>query len=313
MDEPTAPPTAELTQPLPNRSMRRLRWAFLSGQGLRVGWKALLFVCIYLGLSLAATPALRHIISPKPTGPISPTLALIRESWEVILVFIATAVLARIERRSVFSFGYVGSGKLVRLASGAVWGFVSLSVLIGVLWQTGSLVFDGFSLHGLAVWRYAITWALVFALVGLFEESLLRGYLQYTLSEGLGFWSAALLLSVAFALLHGRNQGESVFGLMAVGAGGMVFCLSLWYTKSLYWAVGFHAGWDWGQSYCYGTANSGWLMQGHLLSAHATGDPLWSGGATGPEASLWLLPVLVLMAAGMWIWWGKPRARSPVV
>jgi uncharacterized protein len=75
--------------------------------------------------------------------------------------------------------------------------------------------------------------------------------------------------------------------------------------KSLYWAVGFHAGWDWGQSYFYGTANSGLLMQGHLLSAHPTGNPLWSGGATGPEASLFLLPILVLMAASMRMWWGK--------
>jgi membrane protease YdiL (CAAX protease family) len=295
LDEPTIPP--------PDR--HTLKWVFFSEDGLRVGWKVLLFVCLYQGLSLATTPVFRHVISTKPTGPIPPALALIRESWEVLLVFAATWVLARIDRRGVLSFGYTGGGKLVRLLGGAAWGFVSLSALIGVLWQTGSLVFDGYALGGLAVWRYAVAWALVFVLVGILEESLLRGYLQYTLSQGMGFWWAAFLLSVTFALLHTRNNGESLFGLLAVGAGGMVFCLSLWYTKSLYWAVGFHAGWDWGQSYFYGTANSGWLMQGHLLSAHPTGNPLWSGGATGPEASLFLLPILVLMAASMWLWWGR--------
>jgi len=120
-----------------------------------------------------------------------------------------------------------------------------------------------------------------------------------------------LLLSVTFALLHTRNSGESLFGLLAAGAGGMVFCLSLWYTKSLFWAVGFHAGWDWGQSYFYGTSNSGWLMQGHLLAGHPKGNPLWSGGgATGPEASLFLLPLLVLMAASMWMWWGKGKSTA---
>ncbi len=306
MDEPTILPNAGVTKSVPHRY--RLKWVFLSEHGLRVGWKVLLFVCLYQGLTLAATPVLRHFISTKPTGPVPPESALIRESWEVILVFAATWVLARIERRGVFSFGYTGGGKLVRLMSGAAWGSVSLSVLIGVLWRNGSLVFDGYSLGGAAVWRYAIAWALVFMLVGILEESLLRGYLQYTLSKGLGFWWAALLLSVTFALLHTRNNGESLFGLLAVGAGGMVFCLSLWYTKSLYWAVGFHAGWDWGQSYFYGTANSGWLMQGHLFLAHLTGNPLWSGGATGPEASLFLMPILVLMAASMWMWWGKGKS-----
>ena len=97
--------------------------------------------------------------------------------------------------------------------------------------------------------------------MGIFEESLLRGYLQYTLSRGIGFWWAALLLSIAFAVWHVSNSGESLLGLLSVGAGGFVFCLSLWYTKSLWWAVGFHAGWDWGQSYFYGTPNSGLLMK----------------------------------------------------
>lgn len=198
---------------------------------------------------------------------------------------------------------------MIRLVSGAIWGFVSLSVLIGVLWKSGSLVFDGRSLSGLAAWKYAFAWALVFLLVGIFEESLLRGYLQYTLARGIGFWRAALLLSVAFALWHVGNSGESPLGLVSVGAGGFVFCLSLWYTKSLWWAVGFHAGWDWGQSYFYGTPNSGLVMKGHLLAEHPLGNPLWSGGTAGPEASLFLLPLLLLMAICMWIWWGR---RKPV-
>jgi membrane protease YdiL (CAAX protease family) len=302
VEEPTILPSVEMPGPAANR--RTLRWVFLGEHGLRAGWRVLLFVCLYQGLTIATAPVLRHFISTTPTGPIPPALALIREFWEVLLVFGATWVLARIERRRVLSFGYTGNGKLALLVSGAVWGFVSLSVLIGVLWLNGSLAFDGSSLSGLAIWRYAVAWALVFLLVGVLEESLLRGYLQYTLSQGVGFWWAALLLSVAFALLHTRNNGESVLGLLAVGAGGMVFCLSLWYTKSLFWAVGFHAGWDWGESYFYGTSNSGWVMQGHLLAAHPTGNPLWSGGATGPEASLLLLPLLILMAASMWMWWG---------
>jgi uncharacterized protein len=29
---------------------------------------------------------------------------------------------------------------------------------------------------------------------------------------------------------------------------GLLFCLSLRRTGSLWWAVGFHAAWDWGQT-----------------------------------------------------------------
>jgi len=77
-----------------------LKWVFLSEHGLRVGWKVLLFICLYQGLTLAATPVFRQFISTKPTGPIPPVAALIRESWEVILVFAATWVLARLTFRT---------------------------------------------------------------------------------------------------------------------------------------------------------------------------------------------------------------------
>ena len=147
-------------------------------------------------------------------------------------------------------------------------------------------------------------------MVGISEESLLRGYLQFTLARGVGFWWAAVLLSVAFALSHIHNGGESPSGLVVVALGGLVFCLSLWYTKSLWWAIGFHAGWDWGQSYLYGTADSGLLLQGHLLTSHPSGNPRWSGGATGPEGSLLILPILIAMALGMWLWWGGARPED---
>jgi uncharacterized protein len=212
-----------------------------------------------------------------------------------------------IEGRRLLSFGYAGEHKAIRLLSGVGWGLVGLSGLIAILWKAHLLVFNGLSQSGSAAWRYAFVWAVTALTVGILEESLLRGYLQFTLARGIGFWWAALLLSVAFAVWHIGNGGESPAGLVAVGLGGLVFCLSLWYTKSLWWAIGFHAGWDWGQSYLYGTPDSGLLTQGHLLISHPAGNPRWSGGATGPEGSLLILPIVVAMALGMWLWWGRPR------
>jgi uncharacterized protein len=287
-----------------------VRSVFLSEQGIRVGWKALLFVGLLVTLRMGTRPALGSLIVLSQSEPNPPSNALIRESWLVLLVFIATWVMARIEQRSVFSFGYTGEARLIRFVSGVAWGFFSLSALVGVMWQNGSLVLDGFSLDGAAAWKYGIAWALMFTLVGIAEESELRGYLQYTLSRGIGFWWSALFLSMVFVLLHAFLAGESALGLFQTGALGMVFCLSLWYTKSLFWAVGFHAGWDWSESYFYGTPDSGMLIQGHLLTTHPVGDPLWSGGMTGPEGSLFSILLPILMAVGMWLWWGKRNSST---
>jgi len=150
---------------------------------------------------------------------------------------------------------------------------------------------DGLS----ACWDAAATFV-VCLLVGLMEEPQLRGYLQFTLARALGFCWAAMILSAAFGVGHIHNRGETLPGVLSIGASGL-FCLSLWYTKSLYWAIGFHAAWDWAQEYFYG--NSGNNLAPHLLSTHPVGDPLWSGGSGGPEASNLLLPLLLLLLVGM--------------
>lgn len=167
---------------------RTPRRVFLGEQGIGAGGSLLLSGAIFQVLESGAIAALSHVVSLEPMGPIPPTPALIRESCEVLVVLGATWVVARIEKRPLFSFGYAGGDKMLRLVSGALWGFTILSVLIGVVRKSGWLVFDGRSLSGLTALRYAFIWGLVFLLVGVFEESLLRCYLQYTLARGIGYW-----------------------------------------------------------------------------------------------------------------------------
>ena len=135
-----------------------------------------------------------------------------------------------------------------------------------MLWKTHLLAFDSAHLHGFTAWKYGLAWLLMFIFTGIFEESLLRGYLQYTLTRGIGFWWGALLMSILFGAIHGHNQGESPVGLFSAGAVGLVFCISLWYTGSLWWAIGFHAAWDWAQTFFYGTPDSGMVARGHFLN-----------------------------------------------
>jgi membrane protease YdiL (CAAX protease family) len=284
-----------------------LTWVFCGAQGLRTGWKALLFVLIVVGLYSATRPLLDRIAPRLPAGT-SLRVEFVREFWGALLVLTATWLMAAIERRSVRSYGFAGAGGLLRLLTGAAWGFASTSALVGALWLHGSLVFDGLSSGGLSACRYAAAASVVFLLVALVEESLFRGYLQFALARTLGFWWASLILSVAFGLLHGANAGESPFGLLSAGAGGLLLCLRLWYTKSLFWAVGFHTSFGWAESYFYGTANSGSTSTWHLFATHSTGDSLWSGGPAGPEGSLLLLPIVIVNLVGMCLWWGRGKS-----
>ena len=84
-------------------------------------------------------------------------------------------------------------------------------------------------------------------------------------------------------------------GLISAGLVAVVFCLSLWRTGSLWWAIGVHASWDWGQSFLYGVADSGLMIQHRLLATHPVGKTVLSGGTTGPEGSIFILAILMLM------------------
>jgi hypothetical protein len=294
---------------------RDIRWIFLGPNGLRAGWGVLLFALIFVAtyyllswalgpLFLSLTHGQRHMQS-MPIG-----LGFLMEGFQVACMVVATVSMALIERRPILSYGYQGQSRALRFFSGLGWGFVAISVFFFVLWKAHLLSFDGQVLHGSGIWKYGMGWGVLFLMVAVFEESTMRGYLQYTLSRGVGFWWSALVLSFLFGFAHGHNPGESYVGLVAVGTVGLVWCLSLWYTGSLWFAVGFHAAWDWGESYFYGTSDSGLIAQGHLFAEHPIGKALWSGGATGPEGSALTLPMLAIFALCMWLWWRR-KGRSP--
>lgn len=114
-------------------------------------------------------------------------------------------------------------------------------------------------------------------------------------TEGNSFWQAAWVTSTLFGFVHTGNGGENWVGIFSAAAIGFVFCVSIRVTGSAWWAIGCHAGWDWAETYFYGTADSGFVAKGHFLTTASTGSQLWSGGTDGPEGSILILGVLALL------------------
>lgn len=284
---------------------RDVSWIFVGPDGLRAGWSLFLYATVVVLLYFAAIFLFGPWLGPDAAGELSPVHGLIGESLLFVIVVAATLVMARIEGRRWLAYGFRGHARGVRFVSGLFWGFAAISALVLALRQLGHLTLERSALSAGAAAKDAALWGVMFLLTGFTEEAGFRGYPQFTLTRGIGFWWGAFLVAALFGVAHGYNPGESPVGLFSVAAVALVFCLSLWYTGSLWWAVGFHAAWDWGESCVYGTADSGMAAQGHLLTAHPVGPVVWSGGSTGPEGSLLILPLLALIAAAMFLWWGR--------
>ncbi|MFZ0394639.1 MAG: CPBP family intramembrane glutamic endopeptidase [Terracidiphilus sp.] len=131
--------------------------------------------------------------------------------------------------------------------------------------------------------------------------------LQLKRAPSTGFWCAAWVTSVLFGAGHTANPGENWIGIFSAAGIGFVFCASVKLTGSVWWAIGCHAGWDWGQTFFYGTPDSGMVAKGHLLTVTSSGSTLWSGGADGPEGSLLVIPTMLLILLVLLVQYGRRR------
>lgn len=234
-----------------------------------------------------------------------PTKALM-----AFFVVLATWIVARLEKRPLDDYGIPPRQVLgKRFWEGCVWGFATLSAILGILRASSHFRIDSVALTRGAILRYALTWAGVFFAVALNEEFAFRGYWLFAMARRWRFWKSALFLSLIFAVAHIPNHGENVLGILQVLEIGLLFCLTIRRTGTLWFAVGFHAAWDWAETFFYGTPDSGLLGAGRLVNSSVQGPSWLTGGSAGPEGSV--ITLLVLLLCALLIHFRFPRAVYP--
>jgi membrane protease YdiL (CAAX protease family) len=132
--------------------------------------------------------------------------------------------------------------------------------------------------------------------VSVSEEFAFRGYWLFSFARRMRFWPAALFTSVVFGAAHLGNPGENVLGILQVIVVGLLLCLTLRRTGNLWFALGFHAAWDWAETFFYGTPDSGLLGVGRFLNSSVQGPNWLTGGSAGPEGSILVFFVFALCA-----------------
>lgn len=142
-------------------------------------------------------------------------------------------------------------------------------------------------------------------LIGILEEILFRGFILNALRKSLGAVAAVVLSSLLFALVHFIKpvdpvvtdrwySGFLLFGNLFARAGDAfaqeattLFCmgtvlavLSLW-MRSVYAAIGLHAGWV-------------WIMMGFRLFTENNGRMEWLYGTNEWISKAWIGPIMAL-------------------
>jgi CAAX protease family protein len=279
-----------------------LACVFRGPNGLRAGWRLVIFFVV-LGTFAEIWALSFQALSLRYSreGQFAGHGFLANFTWWAIhtkapwfvVVLIATWLVAVLEDRRFASFG-LPLKRAFRKSfwQGAAIGFAAITSLLFAMRLLGLLQFGSVSLHGALVAKYAILSGVACFFTGLYEESLFRGYVQFTLTTGVGFWPAAVITSGIFGYMHHGNSGETMVGMFSAAGVGFLFCLLLRRTGDLWMPVGFHVAWNWSESYFFGVTSSGIVSSTRLFRTTFSGPPWLTGGTAGPEGS-WLCLIFI--------------------
>ena len=271
---------------------------FLNARGLRAGWRLLIFVGLFIGLGFVTDWMVQAIFHPKARPFLDPFAIINNDLQGLIQALIATWIMARIEKRSFRNYGIPSMRNAFGrdFWAGIIWGLGAPGLVIGLIAAFGGYRISGLAIHGGTLWYFLAIWLIANLILGVSEEVQFRGYLLATAADGIGFWTAAVLLSVGFGALHYFfKPHERWEDFASTGLLGLFMCLTLRRTGSLAFAFGFHAAFDFANLFLWSGQNAGEYAVGHLLDTRWQGSQWLTGGPLGPEASWMVFPVIAAM------------------
>jgi uncharacterized protein len=277
-----------------NASRLSLRRVFYGYAGLRAGWRALAFFILLSAAVESQAPSILKVEHRLFGEGETPGGVLLEKVLLFGCTLILTVAVGALEHRSLADYG-LPLRKIfgADFWAGALWGFGILTVNVALMLLLHVYSFGTIALPVMGILKYAFLWAMAFLSVGIAEEFAFRGYLQFTLTRGMGFWPASIVTSILFGLIHLDVQAPwQAIANIAVLA--LFVCAALRRTGNLWFAIGSHMAFDWGESFFYSTDRT--KVQGHLFNASLNGGKWLSGGDAGPEGNIFNV---FLVAAGI--------------
>lgn len=255
---------------------------------------AMVVALVLLGLTLWAMQWVLYFTVPAGLDP--NVDALVRGLAGVAAVFAVYKLLivrlGREKRDDLPLAGALGDTALGLGAGAAIFSVVvAVAAVLGVYrvfgWGTLEGWFPFFMAGGVVA--------------GFVEEVIFRGILFRWIEEFAGSWAALAISSALFGLAHWANPGATAFSSVAIAIeAGILLGGAYMLTRSLWLAIGIHAGWNLTQGLVFDVSVSGLDVDG-LVEAGMKGPDLLTGGAFGLEASV--LALVVATAAGVWLVW----------
>jgi Predicted protease of the Abi (CAAX) family len=135
----------------------------------------------------------------------------------------------------------------------------------------------------------------IMILVAIGEEVLTRGYIQRRFMKVYGNFTALILSSAIFMIMHMLNANLTLLAYINLFLAGILLGTAYIVTKSLWLPIGLHFAWNFMQGPVMGFAVSG-QTTGSVVNQHFVAGSDWlSGGAFGFEGSVPCIIIVLLL------------------
>lgn len=281
-----------------------------------LGW-ILLFVALFLGVAIS-TSISGKAVSKADLGWLSPFVRGVVQIGGALLLTWFLRI--KLNKRSWRGMA-LPRPQLGLLLSGALCGTAAILAVAGVEYLSGWLhVTQISSVPHWGLPRVAVILLLLIPALGtgLSEELAFRGYIFQTLGERGPVWVAALVMGVMFALVHFSVSGFGFSFILSTVIGSVMFLAMRFATGSLWFPIGFHALWDWTQSYLVGLSSAGGKNDPSLIQISQSGPSMWVGGGDALEfgflyTGVAILALIIALAYGKYMGRTVPWTRKLTV
>ncbi|WP_406840330.1 type II CAAX prenyl endopeptidase Rce1 family protein [Streptomyces sp. AHU1] len=205
------------------------------------------------------------------------------------------AVLRFVARRPTTEIARRGAVREAALGCGIGLGFILVSTLVVM-----ALGGYSFSWAGNGFFSVVASAVAVQAGAAVTEELMFRGLALQALEQMFGSRAAVAITALLFGAAHLANPGAGAWSALAIAveAGALLGAVFLW-RRSIWFVVGMHFAWN-ATEQLLGIPVSGNAEKG-LLSLHASGSSLLTGGTFGLEASVVTVLIGTALAVRMFV------------
>ncbi len=194
-----------------------------------------------------------------------------------------------IDRKSIVSLGFAFNNYQKDFIHGMLWGIGLISLGFIVLLSMGLLTVDSLQFIPLSMLGYSI----LFFIVAVNEEVMVRGYLLNNLSESVNKYIALIITASLFGIMHLGNANISVVGFINIILAGILLGIYYIHKQNLWFPIGLHFTWNLFQGPVLGFEVSG-EKTASIIIQNIQGNELLTGGEFGFEASLLATALMVL-------------------